>query len=149
MNNTTIVTAFFDIHRGEWKDSRLSNNDYIKHFESWARLKNDLIVYTDEKTAQEVYKIRKKYGLENSTSVVVVDNYLELDESLYQSIKSAMEAPHAQRFHLKPGHPESWNPVYNYVMLLKWWCALDAIKNHSVRDNIAWIDFGFNKSGKY
>ena len=57
MNNTTIVTAFFDIHRGEWKDSRLSNNDYIKHFESWARLKNDLIVYTDEKTAQEVYKI--------------------------------------------------------------------------------------------
>ena len=70
---------------------------------------------------------------------MIVDDYLALDTELYQSIKNAMTQPSSKLFHLKPKHPESWNPAYNFVMLLKWWCVCDAIKRGSTSESVAWM----------
>ena len=34
--------------------------------------------------------------------------------------------------------------LYDYIMLLKWWCVQDAAERVGESCNIAWIDFGFN-----
>ena len=141
------MTAFFDLHRGEWKNSTRSLKRYIDAFSFWAGLKNKLVVYTNQEVAEEVKRIRGEKGLLDSTEVIIVEDYLALDPELYQCIDKAMAQPASKLFHLKPGHPESWNPAYNYVMLLKWWCVCDAIKRGSTGDSVAWIDFGFNNCG--
>ena len=149
MEKPTIVTAFFDIKRGEWSQSKRGNDEYLIHFSSWARIKNKLIVYTDEDTAKKVKKIREQYGLAELTEIIVINDFKKIDFELLKSIKHAMDAPHAKQFHLKPDHPESWNAVYNYVMMLKWWCVCDAIARGMASGLVAWIDFGFNKGGNY
>ena len=45
----TIVTAFFDLRRGEWQDSGRSINRYIDAFAFWAGIKNKIVVYTNRK----------------------------------------------------------------------------------------------------
>ncbi len=105
---------------------------------------NKLVVYTNADVAEQVKRIRTEYGLLEATEIIVIDDYLALDFALYQSIEKAMASPSSKMFHLKPNHPESWNPVYNYVMLLKWWCVCDAIRRGSTSETVAWIDFGFN-----
>lgn len=147
MESVSIVSAFFDLNRGGWNSSSRGREDYLRHFHFWAKVKNNLVVYTDRDMAERVMSVRKEYGLENLTRVIVIDDYTVLDPSLLESIKIAMEAPHAQNFHMKPNHPESWSPEYNYVMLLKSWCVCDAISMGYVDGMIAWVDFGFNKSG--
>lgn len=140
----TIVTAFFDLHRDKWQSSRRTIQHYIDAFSVWARIHNKLIVYTNAEVAEEIKQIRSKYSLLESTVIIVIDDYLALDSSLYQSIEKAMTSYSSIKFHLKPNHPESWNPVYNYVMLLKWWCVCDAIRLGITSETVAWIDFGFN-----
>ena len=149
MGEITIVTAFFDIKRGDWNQSSMGNEEYLRHFSSWAGIKNNIIVYTDFNMAERVLNVRSDYGLREKTKVVVIDDYLSLDKELLNSITTAMNAPHAREYHFKPDHPEAWNPIYNYVMLLKWWSVCDAINKGYAKGNIAWIDFGFNKSGTY
>lgn len=145
----TLVTAFFDIKRGEWKKSNIASNQYISYFASWARIKNKIVIYTDAETAELVKRIRSDYGLLDKTIIIVINDYLSLDFELYSSIKKSMEAPNARYYHLKPDHPESWSPEYNYVMLLKWWCVNDAINKGYTNGYTAWVDFGFNKSGLF
>lgn len=143
----TIVTGFFDLHRGEWNSSMRSTKKYTDAFSFWAGIQNNLVVYTNSQMAEEVRYIRGEKGLLDNTDIIVVDDYLTLDPELYSSIKSAMTQPASKQFHLKPGHPESWNPDYNYVMMLKWWCVCDAIDRGIIGDSVAWIDFGFNNCG--
>ncbi|MFR3627899.1 MAG: WlaTC/HtrL family glycosyltransferase [Lachnospiraceae bacterium] len=145
----TIVTGFFDLHRDEWNCSRRSTEKYTNAFAFWAGIQNNLVVYTNSQMAEEVRRIRGEKGLLNSTNIIVVDDYLSLDPELYNSIKSAMIQPASKQFHLKPGHPESWNPDYNYVMILKWWCVCDAIERGITGESVAWIDFGFNNCGTF
>lgn len=145
----TIVTAFFDLKRGEWENSPRAIGEYLKAFEFWAGIRNKLIVYTDAEVAKEVTRIRRKKGLESVTEIVIVGDYLSLDPDLYHSIEKAMSKESSRAFHLKPQNPESCNPAYNYVMLLKWWCVCDAINRGSTSENVAWIDFGFNNCGTY
>ena len=140
----TVVTAFFDMHRGEWRSSGRSIQRYIDAFSLWTRIHNKLVVYTNADVAEQVKRIRAEYGLLEATEIIVIDDYLALDFALYQSIEKAMKSHSSKMFHLKPNHPESWNPVYNYVMLLKWWCVCDAIRRGSTSETVAWIDFGFN-----
>lgn len=145
----SIVTAFFNLKRGEWTSSSRSNEKYLRAFEFWAGLQNKLIVYTDNEMAKEVRRIRKEKGLENKTDIIIVEDFFSLDPELYNSIKGAMEKEVSKAFHLKPQNPESNNAAYNYVMLLKWWCVCDAIKKGLTGETVAWIDFGFNNCGTF
>ena len=143
----TIVTGFFDLNRDNWNSSQRTKKKYLDAFAFWAGIRNELIVYTNSQMAEEVRRIRREKGLLDKTVIIIIDDYLSLDPVLYDSIKSAMSQPASKQFHLKPGHPESWNPDYNYVMMLKWWCVCDAIDRGIAGDSVAWIDFGFNNCG--
>lgn len=144
----TLITAFFPLSRESWNDFERSNDKYFNYFEFWARIQNDLIVYTTSEFKERVLEIRKKFG-RNNTIVITMDNFLDADKELYNSIKNVNNYELSRDFRLKPNNPECWNAEYNYVMLLKEWCINDAISKNLVSGMIAWIDFGFNHCSDY
>lgn len=144
----TLVTAFFPINRESWKGFERSNEKYLDYFKFWARIKNDLIIYTDKKSSEYIKKVRDDFGRKN-TKVIVIDDWTKIDEELYQSNKNALNNKLSIDFRLKPNNPESWNSDYNFMMILKEWCIMDAVKKQYAKGMIAWIDFGFNHGGEY
>ena len=150
MNNykITLVTAFFPINRESWKGFERSDEKYLDYFKFWARIKNDLIIYTDKKSSESIKKVRDDFGRKN-TKVIVIDDWAKIDEELYQSNKKALNNRLSIDFRIKPNNPESWNPDYNFMMILKEWCVMDAVKKQYAKGMIAWIDFGFNHGGEY
>lgn len=144
----TLVTAFFPINREKWKGFERSNKKYLDYFKFWARIKNDLIIYTDKKSSGYIKKVRDDFGRKN-TKVIVIDDWTKIDEELYQSNKNALHNRLSIDFRLKPNNPESWNSDYNFMMILKEWCIMDAVKKQYAKGMIAWIDFGFNHGGEY
>lgn len=148
MNKITIVTAFFPTNRGDWNKYSRSNQKYLDYFRFWARIQNDLIVYTDAATGAEIKKIREGFGRYN-TKIIVVEDFRKIDVDLYGGIQKVADCRLSCKFRLQPENPEAWNADYNYVVMLKKWCVKDAVNHHQVSGMIAWIDFGFNHGGEY
>ncbi len=149
MKEITIVTAFFDIDRKNIKDFNRDNQKYLDAFKFWARIRNNIVVYSDSKTIKEVKKIRREYGLEKQTKTVVIDDFLNIDRELYDSINNAMKKKEFIDFHMQTNIPEVRSAKYNYIMALKSWICSDAIKKGYTTDMVCWLDFGFNYGGKF
>ncbi len=148
MGEISLVTAFFDIGRKEWKGFERDNSKYVNYFRFWARVKNNLIVYTEPKMAEEVKKIRADYGLLDRTQVIVIDDIRTIDNEIYQLIEYALSNELAVKYRKHPWMPECCKPLYNYVMYLKPYFILDTIKKGLIKSEmVAWIDFGFNHGG--
>lgn len=146
MSELTIVSAFFDIGRGGFKTHTRSNAVYLEAFAFWARMQNTLIVYTDEMTADAVMDIRSKYGLASRTHVVIIDNIYDLDRDIYERMTAVAESQSFIDFRLVRGAMSS-RADYAYLMLLKTWFIADAVDRGFGLDHLAWLDFGFNRSG--
>ena len=148
MNEISIVTAFFDIGRKNWKGFERDNSTYANYFKFWARVKNHLIVYTEPKMAEQVKKIRADYGLLDKTTVIVIEDVRKLDEPIYNLICDVLSNKLTVKFRRHPWMPECCNPLYNYIMYMKTYFLNDAINNGLTKNNmVAWVDFGFNHGG--
>ena len=149
MSEITLVTSYFDIGRGNWKKHTRSTNKYINYFKFWARIKNNLIIYTSPEFKDKILEIRKSFGLEHKTKIIIIEDYTKIDSTLYNRIKSVMSNNLAKSFYFKHdiGRPEVFDYNYNYVVMLKFYCIMDAIKNNYANGIIAWIDFGFGHGG--
>lgn len=148
VNSITIVTAFFDIGRGDWSTEKghsshlLRNNQtYLSYFENLAKLDNEMVVFTTEEIAPFVIKLRKG----KKTEVVIVDldsKFKGLLTSIRDILKNAdfMEKiPEAQR-----KNPEYWSEKYVLINNLKTYFVHTAIKEFDlVNDLVAWVDFGY------
>ncbi|GHU80307.1 protein HtrL [Clostridia bacterium] len=145
----TIVTAFFDIHRGKMKGFERSNEKYLNDFKGWAAIENELVVYTDSDTAQAVRNIRAAFGLADRTKVVIVDDYESIDAELFSSIKTVVENKWYRDMHFCYNVPEAVSYKYNYIMILKAWCCSDAVERGIARGQVAWLDFGYNHGGLF
>ena len=148
MSEISIVTAFFDIGRKDWKGFERDNSTYANYFKFWARVKNHLIVYTEPKMAEQVKKIRADYGLLDKTTVIVIKDVRKLDEPIYNLICDVLSNKLTVKFRRHPWMPECCNPLYNYIMYMKTYFLNDAINNGLTKNNmVAWVDFGFNHGG--
>ena len=146
----TIITAFFDIGRGNWQGKmQRSNEKYFEYFEFWARIKNKIVVYTEPQYKQKVLDIRRKYGLLDRTEVIAIENKTELDGEVYKAINQALKNPLAQSFRVEQDHPKVYNPDYNYVTYLKFYFMSQAVKSGFCQNMCAWMDFGYNKGGHF
>lgn len=146
MNEMTIVTAFFDIGRGniENKALRRENDKYFSYFKIWARLRNQLIVYTGSKEdAERVMDIRDSYNLRGQTEVIVVQNPFEIEKEIFERMKRVSQR---KDFRLFRYYSEAYSnqAEYSYIMLMKYWCVNDACNRNLVHEEmVAWVDFGF------
>ena len=143
----TIVTAFFDIGRKDFGEFSRTNEKYLEYFKFWARIQNNIIVYTDKETAENVKEIRETFGLLEKTKVVIVEDCFAIEPEIYKKMKIIS---HDQTFlnYRYMDNPADNNARYDYVMLLKSWCLYDAVKNEGATGQLAWLDFGFNHGGK-
>ena len=70
----TLVTAFFNIGRENFKAIPRSDSIYFKNFEAWARMRNKLIVYTQPQMSSIIMDIRKNFRF-NFIQIINFDNY--------------------------------------------------------------------------
>lgn len=142
----TIVTAFFDIGRSNMNEYARSNDKYLEYFKFWARIKNNIVVYTDKFMAEKVKEVREEYGLLDKTTIEVIEDYLSIEPKLYERMEEVSKNQTFLTFRYND-HPMDNNAKYDYVMLLKAWCLKDAVEKGHAKGMMAWLDFGFNHGG--
>jgi protein YibB len=155
-NDITVVTGFFDIGRGDWSGSVQgrpipgwlvrSSGLYMDHFRLLARLRNQMVVFTDRGHADAVLAARKAEGLEALTQVVVIDRPFRRDAVLAATkarIAGLMDR-RLKDFVTDPTMPEVWSPEYVLVTVMKPLLVLTALDLGLVsRPQVAWLDFGY------
>lgn len=149
MNDITIVTAFFDIGRGDWTPDKglphylqRTTQTYLERFGHLAKLENDMVVYTSKDMVKEIEFLRQ----DRPTQILTVDFKKSFTE-LRQKITDVQKSPEYQSKinPMQVKNPEYWNADYVLVNALKSSFvnkALDLIKT----DLIAWLDFGYCRS---
>jgi protein YibB len=146
-----IVTAFFDIGRGDWGNrsntpqwlSR-STEEYFSCFERMCRLENELIVFTESKFAERVTAARAKLGFAGQTKVVCKDDLFAEYGEPFGKIDAVMKRPGFLSGVTHPHCPEYWEPRYVLINYLKSFFACEAIDAGLVRSAfLAWVDFAY------
>jgi protein YibB len=146
MSEITIITAFFDIGRGDFSHLKRSNISYVEYFKFWARMRNRLIVYTTVEFAKIVKLIRTEFGLSDRTTIVIIDDIFAKEKMLFQKMEEVSQNQNFRKFRFHPNALEN-EAKYNYVMLMKYWCMADAVENNLANGTLAWMDFGMNHGG--
>jgi protein YibB len=154
MSNISIVTAFFDIGRGDWTPDKghphylqRSADVYLERFGHLATLENDLVVFTSADLVDRV--VEKCLGRkDDKTKIIVLNPQQEFSDVREQIVK--VQANTEFQAMLNPAqakNPEYWNPDYVLVTDLKAHYTNYAVKEKLVEENmVAWIDFGYCRS---
>jgi len=156
-NEISVVTAFFDIGRSNWKGKVVggqkvpdwqprSSETYLEWFGNLARLRNQMVIFTEERFAGRVLELRRAHGLESLTTVMVCEDLLGPTGTLaaaYSLIERAM-SPELHELVHNPAFPEFWNADYNLVTALKP-CFVGAALDLDLiaHGQVAWVDFGY------
>jgi protein YibB len=150
MNNISIVTAFFDIGRGDWTPDKglphylhRTTDTYFERFGHLAQLDNEMVVFTSEDLADKVYELRKDKI--TKTKVVTIDfpNTFQIEREMISEIQ---KNPNFQIMinPMQVRNPEYWSADYVLVNYLKSHLVNFAITNNFVdNDLVAWLDFGY------
>ncbi len=151
----SIVSAFFDIGRGGWLGDvngqpvsrwQRSVDTYLEWFDNLARLKNQIVIFTEQKFAEKLLEIRRRHGLDAMTNVLVCDDLFGPNGKL-ADLRAQFEArmrPELHNLVLNPTLPEYWNPDYVLINALKsaMVCATLRLRLN-IHRQVAWIDFGY------
>lgn len=149
----TIVTAFFDIGRGDWSEDKghpsylhRPTSEYFDCFKNLAELDNPFIVYTSSDFVEQILEIREG----KPTTVISVD----LKEKFSSVLERIGAIQNDQSFLSKVDekqlrNPEYWSPYYVLVNNLKSYFVYESIKENLVTTNlVAWLDFGYCRDRK-
>jgi len=158
MSDITIVTAFFDLGRGSLPTEvrgrvlphhqHRTTDTYFEFFRKQAKIQNDMVVYTTEDCAEKIHNIRKEFGLENRTKIVVMPSYLPDELKEYKGLIEKIQA--SPEYYGKVTNPqliEYWHADYVLVNIFKAFYVTHAINSGLVKTDLtAWIDFGYCRS---
>ena len=149
----TIITAFFDIGRGNWRVEnghpsylQRTTEKYFKYFSNLAQLENDMVIFTSTDHVEKIKTIR------GNKPTTVID--ICLDEKFHSCKKMIAEIQQSEDFkknisteQLK--NPEYWSVEYVLINNLKSYFVKKAIKAGLVNSPLAaWVDFGYCRNLK-
>ena len=123
----SIVTAFFDIGRGEIGEGypdylRRTNDTYFEHFSRLAVLENEMVVFTSEEHSDRIMRLREG----KPTKVIIIN--------LKKKFRRQLEGINI----------EYWSPEYVLINNLKTYFVNYAIRKKLVSgEQVAWVDFGY------
>ena len=155
MSDITIITAFFDIGRGNLPQTKHGRplpfyqhrtvDEYFHFFNYLAQVKNDMVIYTSPDLAERVHSVRDAHGLGDKTTVVVMESYLPKGFEVYKDkIQSIMDSPEYYGKVVNLQLIEYWHVDYVLVNIFKSLYVNHAIENGYVKNELtAWIDFGY------
>lgn len=156
MSDITIVTAFFDIGRGNWTQSTnglqmphyipRKTETYFKYFADLAKVKNDMVIYCGPEHAEQIDQIRKTNAPESNTKVFVV-NFSDAIKTLKPLIEGIQKRQEYIDLIDDSRMPEYWNADYVIVNLMKTDFVVNAYKRGQINTDLtAWLDFGYVRS---
>lgn len=151
MSDITIVTAFFDIGRGnssiQYANTQTRTADtYLSYFEYLAQLDNDMIIFTSPEFEQKILELRQG----KPTQVLLFDfkNKLQYHRQWIQKIQDSTEFK--QKINPKQRDNIEYR-VADYVMInnMKAFFVNQAINANLVKTKlVAWVDFGYCRSAE-
>jgi protein YibB len=148
MSNITIVTAFFDIGRGDWTPDKglphylhRTTDTYLQRFSYLAELENPMVIFTSKEYVDIIKEIRE----DKSTDILTVDfkdSFKELREKVSEVQKNVNYQSKINPMQVR--NPEYWSADYVVVNALKSAFVNQAIDRGLIEtDLIAWLDFGY------
>ncbi|EJD6669270.1 hypothetical protein NQ837_000286 [Providencia rettgeri] len=149
----SIVTAFFDIGKGDWnkqhgKENRLerSTDIYFEYFSLLAKLDNEMVVFTSHEHEKKVLELREG----RPTQVIILDFNHKFKHTLKKI--AAIQNSDSYKARIRPEeavNPECWSPEYVLVNNLKYYFLNRAISSgFCSNDLVAWVDFGYCRKNK-
>ena len=157
MSKISIVTAFFDIGRGDWSTSVEKNggplphylersvDKYIDHFTRLCEIDTEIIVYTSSDIAPRLASI--------SPNVKVVEyDYFNIHQELRDDIQKIQSDPtFIKRINpYQVRNPEYWSKDYVGVTSLKAFYVTDAFERGLITNEWAsWVDFGYCRDDEH
>lgn len=151
MSKISIVTAFYDIGRGDWKPSVEKNggplphylersvDKYVDHFTRLCQLNNEVIVYTSSDLAPRLQSISPKIK-------VVEYDYFNIHQQTRDRIEKIQTDPRFIK-RINPyqvRNPEYWSKDYVGVTSLKAFFVAEAYRRGLITNEWAsWVDFGY------
>ena len=149
-DNPLLVTAFFDIGRGDMDYKNCeprSFQKYLDYFRFWARVKNDLIVFTQSGLSEKILEVRRDFGLESKTMIVEIEDIFNCEHDLYEKMKKIEQNEDFRKFRFFESEVSN-TAAYDYVMLMKYFFLKEAAVKCPKHNNLIWMDFGFNHGGQ-
>lgn len=150
----TIVTAFYDIGRGDFGKAKNENkklqrdsSKYFSNFAFWAGLKNKLIVFTSVEFKDEILKIRKEAG--GGQTEVIVKELESFDSEALKKMRQVFANFDQTKGRKNPANLECVSAEYDYLMYCKPFFVCEAIQRGLCEEQILWLDFGYNHGGKF
>jgi protein YibB len=157
MSKISIVTAFYDIGRGDWSTSTEKNggplphylqrsvDKYIDHFTRMCEIDTEIIVYTSPDIAPRLAAI--------SSNVKVVEyDYFNIHKELRDKIEAIQTSPEFVK-KINPyqvRNPEYWSKDYVGVTSLKAFYVSDAFERGLITNEFAaWVDFGYCRDDEH
>lgn len=151
MSKISIVTAFYDIGRGDWSMDMQKNggplphylqrsvDKYIEHFARMCEIDTEIIVYTSPDLAPLLAAV--------SPNVKVVEyDYFNIHKDLRDKIQTIQSDPSFLK-RINPyqvRNPEYWSKDYVGVTSLKAFFVHDAFERGLITNEWAsWVDFGY------
>lgn len=157
MSKISIVTAFYDIGRGDWTTSVEKNggplphylersvDKYIDHFTRMCSIDTEIIVYTSSDIAPRLSNI--------SPNVKVVEyDYFNIHQEMRDKIQSIQSDPtFVKRINpYQVRNPEYWSKDYVGVTSLKAFYVHDAFERGLITNEwAAWVDFGYCRDDEH
>lgn len=143
----TIVTAFFDIGRGNWTNGpsylKRTTDDYFNYFNRLLKLDNQIILFTTSDMAPRITP-------QDNLIVYYFDHWKTLFPKIAYSVKEIQTNPRFLKNVQQPWNPEYWSTDYIMVNFLKTFFVEYAISNvPDISDMVAWIDFGYAKEERH
>ncbi len=142
-----IVSAFFNFGRGESTYQRRTCEDYIEYFKFWARIKNTLYIYTSSEFSGHIMEIRKRFGLEEKTNVIVIDDIWAVRNDYLEQMKAIEQKGLFSCWRYKQKDMSNI-AEYDYIMLMKYYCLAETAKQLGQSTQLCWLDFGWNHGGE-
>ncbi len=150
-DNIGIVTAFFDIGRGEIGNEfpsylKRTVEDYFKYFSHLATLENEMVIFTSKEWKNKILEIRKG----KPTRVIVIN----LKRKFRRQLEVIGKIQKSEHFRSRVNKEmlvniEYWSPEYVLINNLKTYFVNYAIKKDLFSsDMISWVDFGYVRERK-
>ena len=145
-NDITIVTAFYDIGRGDWTTEKgyphylqRTTDTYFERFAHLASLENEMFIFTSRDMIDRVAKLR----CDRPTTIFEFD-YAERFAKLKDEIEWVQIQPEFRTI-INPReskNPEYWNADYVLINSLK--STFACMASIQAKNNmLAWLDFGY------
>jgi protein YibB len=157
MSKISIVTAFFDIGRGDWTGEVEKNggplphylqrsvDKYIDHFTRMCELENEIIVFTSPDLASRLASISPKVK-------VVEYDYFSIHEELRERIH-VIQSTEKFISRINPyqvRNPEYWSKDYVGVTSLKAFFVAESYRRGLITNDWAsWVDFGYCRDSEH